>query len=277
MKRYKYEVAISITGGILSAIELFLNINFGVFILCITIILDLALLGVRFLITENLNKNNELYKYIYDIKNTYWRDRALSKYEFLRQELSDMAKGQRKVEANMITIEELRIISHSKKSIYCTYFADNMIKLEMRLNTNAKHNPMYAINASYKNIKLKNIDRKRIFILNKISLEDDVVKKVLNELYQYYSSLKFQTKFLLFSKMQEVGISYIGNMILVDNIECTICKDNTRYPDEYIKKDCNLIRELECNNIINLSIIHEYQNDFNRMWELAVDIEDILT
>lgn len=277
MKKYKYELAISITGGILSAIEFFLDINFGIFILCVTIIMDLALLGIRFLIVENLNKNNELYKYIYDIKDAYWRDRALLKYESLRQELSEMSKGQRKVESNMITAEELRIINQSKKSIYCTYFADNMIKLEMRLNTNVKQNPMYAINTSYKNIKLKNIDKKRIFILSKVSLEDDEVKKVLNELYEYYSSLKFQTKFLLFSKMQEVGIPYIGNMILVDNAECTICKDNTRYPDEYIKKDCNLIRELECNNIINSSIIHEYQNDFRRMWELAVGIEDILT
>lgn len=277
MKKYKYELAISIIGAILSVIELFLNINFGIFILSVTIIMDLALLGMRFLITENLNKNNELYKNIYDIKDTYWRDEALSKYESLRQELNEMAKGQRKVGSNMITAEELRIINQSKKSIYCTYFADNMIKLEMRLNTNAKQNPMYAINTSYKNIKSKKIDKKRIFILDRVSLEDDEVKKVLNELYEYYSSLNFQTKFLLFSKMKEVGIPYIGNMILVDNTECTICKDNTRYPDEYIKKDCNLIRELECNNIVNSSIINEYKNVFRRMWELAVGIGEILT
>ena len=136
---------------------------------------------------------------------------------------------------------------------------------------------MYAINTSYKNIKSKKIDKKRIFILDRVSLEDDEVKKVLNELYEYYSSLNFQTKFLLFSKMKEVGIPYIGNMILVDNTECTICKDNTRYPDEYIKKDCNLIRELECNNIVNSSIINEYENVFRRMWELAVGIGEILT
>ena len=55
MKKYKYELAISIIGAILSVIELFLNINFGIFILSVTIIMDLALLGIRFLITENLN------------------------------------------------------------------------------------------------------------------------------------------------------------------------------------------------------------------------------
>lgn len=48
MKKYKYELSISIIGCILAIIELFLDINFGIFILSITIIMDLALLGIRF-------------------------------------------------------------------------------------------------------------------------------------------------------------------------------------------------------------------------------------
>lgn len=76
--------------------------------------------------------------------------------------------------------------------------------------------------------------------------------------------------------MKEIGIPYIGNIILVDGTECTVCIDKTVYPDEYTKKNYNLRRELECNNIVNLPIISEYTNTFTRMWELAVNIEDIL-
>lgn len=276
MKKYKYELAISIIGGVLSVIELFLDINFGLFILSITIVMDLALLSIRLLISENLSENNELYKYIYSMRNIYWRDMALSKYESFKRELVEMADGQRKVEANMITSEELRIINQAKRTIYCTYFADNMIKLKIRLNVNVKQNPMYAINTSYKDIKSKKLDRKRIFVLDKIEVENEEVKRVLRELHQYYTSLKFQTKFLLLSKMKEIGIPYIGNIILVDGTECTVCIDKTVYPDEYTKKNYNLRRELECNNIVNLPIISEYTNTFTRMWELAVNIEDIL-
>ncbi len=177
MKKYKYELSISIIGCILAIIELFLDINFGIFILSITIIMDLALLGIRFFISENLGKNNELYKYICDINNTYWRNEALSKYEYLKRELYDMAKGQRKVESSMITSEELRIINQSTKSIYCTYFADDKIKLKIRLNVKVKQNPMYAINTSYKNINQKVKDKKRIFVLDKIPIADLEVKK----------------------------------------------------------------------------------------------------
>lgn len=276
MKKYKYELAISIVGGILSIVEFFLDINFGFFILAVTIIMDLALLGIRSLVLEGLRESSELYKYIYDIQNDCWRKKAIEKYNRLSQELQEMTRGNRKIASNKVTSEELRLITQAKKNIYCTYLADNMVKLKTRLNTNAKYNPMYAINNSYKNIKSKKMDRKRVFILDKIDLGEEETKKVLKELYEYYSSLKFDTKFLLLSKMKEIKIPYIGNMILSDDVECTICIDNTEYPDEYINKDYNLIRELDCNNIVNPSIIYEYKDVFLRMWELAVSIEEIL-
>lgn len=276
MKRYKYEVLISLVGGILSIIELFLDIDFGFFIISITIILDLALLGIRSLVKDSLKESNELYKYVYEISNDYWRKKAVEKYNKLKSNLQEMASGNRRIEPNMITAEELRLINKSEKSIYCTYFADNIIKLQIRLNSWAKHNPMYAINTSYKNIKSKNFDKKRIFILDKIDLKDKEVSNILKEIHKYYSDAGFDTKFILYTKMQEINIPYVGNMVLSDEIECTVCIDKTEYPKDYMENEYRLKRELSCNNIVNYQIINEYKEIFYRMWEMALDIDSIL-
>lgn len=62
----------------------------------------------------------------------------------------------------------------------------------------------------------------------------------------------------------------------MDNTECTVCKDNTIYPDEYMETDCNIVRDLECKNILNQTIIDEYLKIFNKMWELSIDIDGLL-
>lgn len=276
MKKYKYEVLISIVGGILSIIELFLDIDFGFFIISITIILDLALLGIRSLVKDSLKESNELYKYVYEISNDYWRKKAVEEYNKLKTNLQEMASGNRRIEPNMVTAEELRLINKSEKSIYCTYFADNIIKLQIRLNSWAKHNPMYAINNSYKNIKSKHFDKKRIFILDKIDLKDKEVSNILKELHKYYSDAGFDTKFILYTKMKEINIPYVGNMVLSDEIECTVCIDKTEYPKDYMENEYRLTRELSCNNIVNYQTINEYKEIFYRMWEMALDIDSIL-
>lgn len=275
MKKYKYELIITIVGGLLTFIELFLDKNFSVFILSITIILDIAVLGVRFLILDGLKNSSDLYKFIYDIENDIWREEAFAEYNTFMQKMREMSNGKRKIDSTKITAEEIRLISQSQKSIYCTYYADSIVKLEMRLNTHSKYNPLNSINKSYDNIASKKINKKRIFILDKIDLNNPKVINILIELNNYYSDLNFSTKFLLFSKMKEINIPYVGNMILSDNYECTTCIDKTIYPGDYMKKEYYLTREVTSNNYINPSIVSEYTDNFMRMWEIAVSIGEI--
>ena len=275
MKKYKYELAVTIVGGVVSVIELFLNLDFGFFILANTIILDLALLGMRFLVANELKESNELYKCVYNISSSYWREIALFKYNELKEYLQSMQNGVRKIDSKDITSEELRLIKQAKASIYCIYLADSIVKLKMRLSNNANFNPMYTVNFSYNSVKQKELDRRRVFILDKLDLNDSVVMALINDINAYYKNMNFEIRFIFLSKLKEINLPYFGNTIISDSKECTVCIDHTEYPIDYMDKGYDIKRKLSCENIISPMVLHKHLENFLKIWEMSVDIDKL--
>ena len=180
MNKYKYEVAVAVVGGIISILELSLDIKFGFFIIAITILLDLSMIGMRVYIKETLKEYSEFHNLLYGIDSRYWKSLAENEFENVKSLLKQMKQGERVLKAGSITSEELRLIKQAKKYVYCTYFADDLIKLEFRLNNKSKYNPMQAINLVYKNLANKKIDRKRIFVLDRVDAENPETKRILS-------------------------------------------------------------------------------------------------
>lgn len=278
MSKYKYEIAVAVTGGIISILELFLDAKFGFFIIAITILLDLSMIGMRAYIKEGLKECSEIHGSLYNIDNRYWKTLAEKELENTKDLLNQMKQGERTLESKDITFEELRLIKQAKKYIYCTYYADDLIKLKIRLNNKSKYNPMQAINLVYKDIADKRIDRKRIFVLDKIDVEDPETKKIFKEIEDYYSSddIGFENRYIFYSKLREMKIEYYGNIVLIDNLECTLCMDDTHYPNDYFEKDQNIVRDVKARNIINTRLISEYKTNFEIIWEMSLPYEKFL-
>ncbi|MCM1048292.1 MAG: hypothetical protein NC433_07700 [Clostridiales bacterium] len=278
MSKYKYEIAVAIVGGIISIIELFLDIKFCFFIISITILLDLSMLGMREYIKDCLREYSEFYNSLYNIGDKYWKSLAEKELIHTRELLEQMKQGTRTLKANNITSEELRLIRQAKKLIYCTYYADSLIKLRFRLNDKSKYNPMQSINLIYKDLANKKICKKRIFILDRIDVEDSETKKILKEIEEYYSSdiIGFKVRYIFYSKLREMNIVYHGNIILVDNLECTLCSDNTQYPNDYFERDQNIMRDVKASNVINATLIKEYKSNFEAIWEMALPYSEFI-
>lgn len=278
MSKYRFDIIVILVGGSVSIIELLLDAKLGFFIISITILLELSMLGMRSYTKECLMEYSEIHNLIYRINNKHWH--ALAKKELLttKEVLKQMEQGKRELKANEITTEELRLIKSAKKYIYCTYFADSLIKLKIRLNSVSKYNPMMAINASYSEIGSKKMYRKRVFVLDKINVTDPEIKKVLEELNQYYSSdnVNFDVRYIYYSKLREMNIQYHGNLILVDDVECTLCLDHTDYPEDYFEKDQNIVRVINASNIINDKLLEDYKIYFEKVWEMSLPISELL-
>lgn len=278
MNKYKYEIAVALTGGIISIIELFLDIKLGLFIIAITILLDLSMIGIRTYTKDCLKEYSEFHNLLYSIDNKYWHTLAESELARTRDGLNQLKQGARKLKANEITAEELRLIRHASKYVYCTYYADSLIKLKIRLNDNLKYNPMQTINLAYKDLVDKKICKKRIFILDKINVENLETKKVLNKIEEYYSSdaIGFKVRYIFYSKLREMNIAYYGNIVLVDDLECTLCTDKTQYPNDYFERDQNIVRDVNASNIINTKQIEDYKSNFENIWEMSLPYSEFM-
>ena len=279
MNKYKYEISVALIGGIVSIIELFLDVKLGFFIISITILLDLSVLGIRTYIKECLREYSEIHNLVHSVNNKYWR--ALAEKELLRTKeiLNQMEQGKREIRSDEITFEELRLIKQAKKYIYCTYYADSLAKLKIRLNSQSKYNPMLAINVAYKNTTEKNICKKRIFILDKLDINAPEIKTILEEIDEYYSSasIGFIVKYIFYSKLREMSIAYMGNMVLVDDIESTLCIDNTQYPKDYFDKDQNIARDIKASNVINNKLLEDYKYNFEKIWNISLSLSELFS
>lgn len=278
MNKYKYEIAVAIIGGVISIIELFLDIKFGFFIIAITILLDLSMIGMRAYIKDGLREYSEFHNSLYSIDNKYWKALAEKELAHTKELLDQMKQGTRILRANDIISEELRLIRQAKKYVYCTYYADSLIKLKIRLNGKSQYNPLQAINLVYKDLADKKIDKKRIFILDKIDIESLETKKILKEIEEYYSSdiIGFKIRYIFYSKLREMNIAYYGNIVLTDNLECTLCSDNTQYPNEYFERDQNIVRDVKASNVINTRLIEEYKSNFQVIWEMSLPYSEFI-
>lgn len=277
MNKYKYEISVALIGGIASIIEMFLDLKLSFLIIAITILLDLSVLGIRTYISECLREYSEIHNLVHSLSNRHWRTLAEKQLMRTIEILKQMEQGKRELGSDEITLEELRLINQAKKYIYCIYYADSLAKLKIRLNGQSKYNPMLAVNVAYKNIAEKNICKKRIFILDKLDINNPEIRAILKELDEYYSStsIGFTVKYIFYSKLREMNIAYLGNMVLVDDVESTLCIDNTQYPKDYFDKDQNIARDIKASNVINSKLLEDYKYNFEKIWNISLPLSEL--
>lgn len=282
MKEFKYEIYISIGGATLSVIQFFINPEFSFLILAFTIVLDIAIFGIKSDMRTHINSVDKCQRLIFDIHNKRWRDAAEKLLNETLEQIKSISDGTRMISLSNINNEELALMESAQKSIKCIYYAESLVKLKMRL-PDSIYNPLYSVLTGYSDKKYKKLEKKRIIIIgNNIDITKEETKEFLKKINAFNrgkineNGLEFDIRFLLFSKLTELQIPLIGNLLLVDNIEATTVVDKTVYPDDYLEKNTQILRDLDCRATINQVEIKRLQDIFQRMWEIALDIEHFL-
>ena len=88
--------------------------------------------------------------------------------------------------------------------------------------------------------------------------------------------LGFTTRYVLLSKLMEHQISYVNNLLLVDNREATTVQDKTIYPEDYLINDTHIVRDLICRGTIEAVRVNELQRTYKKIWDAAVPIDRFL-
>lgn len=281
MKEYKNEIVIAFIGAILSLIQWFINAEFTFLILVFTLIIDIALISIKSDVQKYIDSIDECQRLIGKINDKRWKNEATELYNETKKELENMSLGNREISVSEVNHQEMALMRAAKNSIHCIYYADSILKLQMRLSTRIT-NPLGTIINGYRDMDHENIEKQRVIVLSNIDFSIEENRTLLRDVNNFNTKscidggLGFTTRYVLLSKLMEHQISYVNNLLLVDNREATTVQDKTIYPEDYLINDTHIVRDLICRGTIEAVRVNELQRTYKKIWDAAVPIDRFL-